>query len=237
MNVKDLMDKLIQDIDENKIQNQDGRIPNETSLMKMYEVTRYAIRKALSGLAEQGLVYQVQGKGTFTRVRNHNNSITLDQTSGFTEEARRLGKEAKTIYAKLSTVTVAEANFLPKDSDLQDEEELYFVERLIHLDDNPFVLEYSYYRKKIIPYLNQEIIENSIYGYIRKAVQVNLGFADKFISCETSLEKEAKSLGLEAGDPVLILKDEAFLNTGEIFNFSKLYYHPSTQFFMLAKMN
>lgn len=237
MNVKELIVRLNQDIDTNKLQDENGRIPNEQSLMSLYNVTRYTLRIALNSLVEQGIIYQVQGKGTFTRKRSHNNAITLDQTSGLTEEARRLGKELRTIYSKLSVVTVAEAEFLPKDTQLAEDEELYFVERLRYLDDDPFVLEYSYYRKKFIPYLNQEIIENSIYGYIKQALNVHLGFADKLISCESCLKKHAESLELEEGAPILVLNDEAYLHTGEIFNFSKLYYHPRTQFFMLAKMN
>ena len=237
MNAKKLVDILGADIAQYKIQDSNGRLPNEPSLMEYYGVTRYTLRIALNNLVEQGIIYQVQGKGTFVRKRFQNNSITLDQTSGFTEEARRLGKDLKTIYAKLSLIKASEAEFLPRDGQIDDNEELYFVERLRYLDDDPFVLENSYYRKKFIPYLNQEIIETSIYSYIKQALKINLGFADKLIFCEVCLQKQAKFLELNEGDPVLVLKDEAYLNTGEIFNFSKLYYHPRTQFFMLAKMD
>lgn len=236
MNVEKLSEKIKKDIKRNILQDETGRIFNEPSLIEKYKVTRYTLRKALNILVEQGIIYQVQGKGTFVRKRDNTNAITLDETSGFTEEARKLGKELKTIYAKLSTVKVDELMFLPKDDELSTDEEFYLVERLMYLDNEPFVLEYSYYRKIHIPYLNQEIIENSIYNYINKAVNVNPGFADKFIFCEACKKKEAKSLNLNEKDPVLVVRDEAFLNTGEIFNFSKLYYHPKTELFMIAKL-
>lgn len=237
MNSKELADQINQDIMNQILQDLDGRIPNEPTLIERYQVTRYTLRLALNQLVELGLIYQVQGKGTFTRKRTHKNAITLDQTSGLTEEAKRLGRELKTIYAKLSTVRSDEVVFLPEDTELSDDEELYLVERLRYLDDDPFVVEYSYYRKKYIPYLNQEIIDNSIYSYIKQAVNLNLGFADKLISCEACPKNQAKNLRLKENAPVLVLQDEAYLNTGDIFNFSKLYYHPDISFFMLAKMN
>ena len=237
MDAKSLEQTLLHDIEQENIQNQDGRLPSEPELMEHYGVTRYTLRSTFKSLVDQGLIYQVQGKGTYIRKRRHNNAITLDQTAGLTEEARRLGKELKTVYAKLVTIKAKDAIYLPAETDISDDEDLYYVERLRFLDEDPFVLEFSYYRKKFIPYLNQEIIDHSIYEYIKQALKVNLGFADKFISCEAAGENQAEALDLSLGSPILVLNDEAYLNSGEVFNFSKLYYHPNIQFFMLAKMD
>lgn len=237
MNTKQLTQRFLQDIENKIIQDENNRLPSEPELMKHYDVTRYTLRMTLSTLVDQGIVYQVQGNGTFVRNRAKNDFISLDQTSGLTEEARRLGKELKTIYAHLSTIQTKDALYLPDGLEFSDEEELYFVERLRYLGRTPFVLEYSYYRKKFVPYLNQEIVDHSIYEYIKQALKLNLGFADKFISCEACGSAESEALQLTPSSPVLVLKDEAYLNSGEVFNFSKLYYHPQTQFFMLAKMD
>lgn len=237
MKAKSLELQLLNDIKENIIQNCEGKLPSEPELMERYQVTRYMLRAAFATLVDQGYIYQVQGKGTFTRRKSQNNSIILDQTAGLTEEARRLGKELRTVYAKLDSIKAKDAMYLPDESSIPADEELYYVERLRYLDDEPFVLEYSYYRKKFIPYLNQEVIENSIYDYIKQALKIPFGFADKFIYCKTCEEAQAEALQLPINSPVLVLKDEAYLNSGEIFNFSQLYYHPNTQFFMLAKMS
>lgn len=237
MNTKVLEEILLEDINNKKIQNDEGKLPSEPELIEYYNVTRYTLRSAFKSLVEQGILYQVHGKGTYIRDKKRNDSIILDKTTGLTDEAKRLGKTLTTVYANLETIKAKDAIYLPEESDISNDEELFFVERLRYLDEEPFVLEYSYYRKKFIPYLNQEIIENSIYDYINQALNIHLGFADKFISCKTCNQEQAEALKLNEGNAMLVLKDEAYLNSGEVFNFSELYYHPDTQFFMLAKMS
>lgn len=41
-------------------------VPSEAELCQKYTVSRTTVRKALSDLAQEGLVYSIQGKGTFT---------------------------------------------------------------------------------------------------------------------------------------------------------------------------
>jgi GntR family transcriptional regulator len=44
---------------------QGGLLPSETSMMKTFQTTRATVRKAISQLANEGLVRQIQGKGTY----------------------------------------------------------------------------------------------------------------------------------------------------------------------------
>lgn len=238
MNAKELEEKLIADIYSGIFESAMGKLPSEPELIKQYGVTRYALRNALASLVAQGLVYQAQGKGTFIRQRQQNQYVTLNDTTGLTNAARHKGKKLTTISAKLSVVTGKEAHFYPTDTKIDPEEELYFVERLRYLEDQPFVMEYSYYRKKQVPYLDQEIIEGSIYSYLKENVGLNLGFSDKFIYCdECTQDSVAEVLQLTKGMPVLILEDEAYLAKGDLFNFSKLYYHyKQSKFFLLSKV-
>ncbi|PYI55567.1 GntR family transcriptional regulator [Paenibacillus flagellatus] len=43
----------------------DDQLPTEAALAEQFDVSRFTIKKALSALVEEGLVYRVQGKGTF----------------------------------------------------------------------------------------------------------------------------------------------------------------------------
>lgn len=62
------------------------RFPSETTLMKQYQTTRGTVRKAISELVMDGLVYQVQGKGTYVHVRPIQYSMW--NFSGFTDYLR-----------------------------------------------------------------------------------------------------------------------------------------------------
>jgi len=46
----------------------------------------------------------------------------------------------------------------------EDGEEVYFIKRLRKFEDKVYALERSYYRKKMVGYLNKEIAEHSIFS-------------------------------------------------------------------------
>ena len=99
---------------------------------------------------------------------------------------------------------------------------VYYVKRLRIIDGNTFSMEYSYYNKDIIPYLNEEIAKSSIYSYILDDLKLNIGFADKLIYADKMDEESAKYLGLAMDDPALVIDNTVFLNNGNIFEVSKV---------------
>ena len=113
--------------------------------------------------------------------------------------------------------------------------EIYNAIRLRHVDNNPFALEFSRYNKKLVPYLNKEIAESSIFNYIQDALKLNIGFADKIIESRKITEYEAELLELEKGDPAIIINDTVYLKSGEIFDCSSVVYNfKYAKFFDLA---
>ncbi len=47
------------------------RLPSENELVKKFQVSRQTIRQAFSDLANEGLIYKQQGKGTFSKYRKN----------------------------------------------------------------------------------------------------------------------------------------------------------------------
>ena len=83
-------------------------------------------------------------------------------------------------------------------------------------------MEYSYYNKDIIPYLNEDIAKSSIYSYILEDLKLNIGFADKVIYADKMDEETAEQLELDMSDPALVIENKVFLNNGDIFEVSKV---------------
>ncbi|MBU5581672.1 GntR family transcriptional regulator, partial [Enterococcus sp. S181_ASV_20] len=46
------------------------QIPSENQIMKSLEVSRGTVKKAVNMLVEEGLLYQIQGKGTYVTEDN-----------------------------------------------------------------------------------------------------------------------------------------------------------------------
>src|ERR1700756_4005616 len=63
-----------------------GRLPSESELAKRFGVNRHTVRRAMLGLAAQGLVSVEQGRGTF--VQPGAIDYTIGRRTRFTENLR-----------------------------------------------------------------------------------------------------------------------------------------------------
>lgn len=233
---EEFLEKLQVDILDHKI-DKDSRLPNEEQLQERYGVTRYSLRKAIADLVARGLLYQVQGSGIYLRKQPKGNIFSLDDTLGITLESKKANRKLETTVIHFAEIAFGELELKPQSIELPPNTSLYFVERLRIIDHKPFVVEYAYYLKDIVKYLNREIAEQSIYAYLQEVVGLKFGFADKRINAEKLTEEAASLLELNENDPTIVIRDQSYLTNGELFNFSTLCYHyEEAQFFMHASM-
>lgn len=95
--------KLKQDIIKGVYTN-GSMIPSETQLIKQYGVTRTTIRKAVSTLAQEGLVETIHGKGTVVSLRELDYNIW--NFGSFTEYLRMYNETPKSLVIESKIVTV-----------------------------------------------------------------------------------------------------------------------------------
>ncbi|WNS77977.1 GntR family transcriptional regulator [Domibacillus sp. DTU_2020_1001157_1_SI_ALB_TIR_016] len=217
---KEIADRLESDIREGKF-GQTKKLPTEDELIKQFEVSRNTIRKAILQLVNRGYIYQVQGSGMFLREESGTDYINLGSLRGLTKDLA-----SKTIETKIVALQVIEADEA-KAQQLRCEAgtKLYYIKRLRVVDDEPFSIEISYFKKDIVPYLNEEIAARSIYSYLIDDLKLNIGFADKVINCEKNDEVSAELLQVNPQDPALIVENTVCLTNGTIFEWSQSIFH------------
>ena len=136
---QDLIDKLLDQI---SAMEKGAKLPSERQLCEDYNVSRTTVRNALGFLVNSGVLYQIQGKGTFVRERSREN---LSNYYSFTEQTKRNGKIPKSI---VTSFKVRELN--DKERQVFDDpsiEEVIVFDRLRLADDMPMM-----YEKTVIPY-------------------------------------------------------------------------------------
>ena len=136
---QDLIDKLL---DQVSTMEKGAKLPSERQLCEDYNVSRTTVRNALGFLVNSGVLYQIQGKGTFVRERSREN---LSNYYSFTEQTKRNGKIPKSI---VTSFKVRELN--DKERQVFDDpsiEEVIVFDRLRLADDMPMM-----YEKTVIPY-------------------------------------------------------------------------------------
>jgi GntR family transcriptional regulator, transcriptional regulator of bglA len=223
--VADEIEKYIED---HGLQQGD-KLPVLESLMARFEVSKSTITKSLDLLERKGVIFQVRGSGIFVRRHKRKGYISLLSNQGFKRDLEEFQLTSEII--QLEAVKPTEEAALNLNMKL--DEDVYYVKRVRYIDGQPLCLEESFYNKSIVPYLNAEIVQDSIFDYIKDALGLKVGFSDLYLHIGKLTEEEARYLQLETGDPKLYAETIFHLTNGKPFDFSKVSYnYEQSQFFL-----
>ncbi|MEM1504586.1 GntR family transcriptional regulator [Domibacillus sp. 8LH] len=210
---------------------QGDKLPVLETLMAQFEVSKSTITKSLDLLERKGVVFQVRGSGIFVRRHKRKGYISLLSNQGFKKDLEDYKITSKVIELEVRTPTQEAAHNLNIGLD----EEVYYVKRVRYIQEQTLCLEESYYNKSIITYLNNEIVTESIFNYIKEGLGLKVGFSDVYLHVDKLNGEEAEYLGLKNGDPKLLVESVFHLTNGQPFNFSKVTYnYQQSQFFIQA---
>ena len=206
-------------------------LPREEELIEKYQVSRTTIRKAIAMLVNKGYVYQVQGSGIFIREASLQDYVSLENLKGLTRDF-----PDKKIESKLINLMVINADEdLAKQMKCDVGTDIYFLERLRYVNEEPFAVEYTYLNKNVIPYMSEEIAHRSIYSFIINDLKLSIGFADKIIYADKLDSESAQLLQLSENDPTLVIENTVFLTNGTVFEVSKVIHnYKNTKLLKLA---
>ncbi|WP_214749126.1 GntR family transcriptional regulator [Exiguobacterium sp. s189] len=200
---------------------QGDKLPVLEQMMSQYAVSKSTITKALELLERKGIIFQLRGSGIFVRRHNRPGYMSLFSTQGFKSN---LGDRILT--SDVLDVSVMKPDALVSENlgiDVTDD--VYRVERVRYVDGEVLCHEESYYVKAIVPYLNREIVADSIFDYVQSALGVTIGFSDMYLQVGRLTESEAVHLGLQENDPTLRIETIFHLSNGKPFDYSRITYH------------
>jgi GntR family transcriptional regulator, phosphonate transport system regulatory protein len=118
-----------------------GQLPSESELAKRFGVNRHTVRRAMLGLASQGLVSVEQGRGTF--VQPGAIDYTIGRRTRFTENLREQGHSAR--GEVLSSASVKAEPKVAKALGLRTGTLVYRIESLHAADGVPLTYACAWY--------------------------------------------------------------------------------------------
>ena len=220
--------KMIQNINSDDMKQGD-KLASIEELMQYYDVSKNTILKVLTELEKNGYIYQVRGSGNFVRKHRRKGYINIMEINGLKNNL-----EDFNLSTMMLDLKVVKPSFeVSANLDINSDEDVYYVKRLRSIEGRKFSVEESYYLKDIVPYLNQEIVEDSIFNYLVNDLKIKPGFTDQFLRVSKLNETDAQLLNLSSGDPTIFLESIFYLDNGRPFDYSKVLYHyEETQFFI-----
>lgn len=185
-------------------------LPSERELSDTYKISRMTVRQAIINLVNKGYLYRLKGKGTF--VSEMKLEQDLRRLTSFTEDMTLRGLNPG---SKLLKFTIIEpSSDIKSKLHLDVNEQVFQIQRIRLANDQPIALETTYIPEKLVPDLNEEILNTSIYQYIEKTLQFSIGHATQIIESSKANDLEIFHLQLEQGDPVLLIERQTFLENG-----------------------
>lgn len=198
-----------------------SRLPSENELVARYGVSRNTARQAINALIAQGLVYRLQGRGTFVAQKRLRYGVA--GLTSFSEEMRKRGMQARSqILRQIREEPPAKVAHLLQ---LLPSEEVFMIERLRLANDEPMALNISYVPVGMCPDLDQQDLENgSLYDLFEQHYGFRLGYAEQVLKPATATEYEAEILHTGVGYPLLVAEGVTYLENQVPVEVTRLMY-------------
>ncbi|MBV7505564.1 GntR family transcriptional regulator [Bacillus sp. sid0103] len=202
-----LMERLKDSI-EKGLWTHGDKIPSENQLMDQFGVSRNTAKKAIEELVQEGILYRIQGKGTF--VAKPKLQQSLMGFYSFSKVLKEKGMNPKDIILKIEeakpTTKIREALQLGED------EKVIEMKRLRCANNEPYILESSFIPKNLISNIEQlkKVGEVSLYDLFTQEFNIVVTRAKEAFEPVLIRSEESKYLQTEEGLPALLLERTAY---------------------------
>lgn len=191
----------------NDVYHVGARVPTETELSRLYDVSRVTIRKAIEMLVEEGLLAKRQGKGTFVQ-ESHRALMVLDDRrtalNGFSASCRQNGLEPGSTLLRREVVDVPPAarEFFGENA------RLIAIDRVCTADETPIMIDHCLFAREGHEFLETAELENaSLFDLIRNATgQYPHRDSAQMLSIQLADEQAAHTLSVPVGEPLFSLE-------------------------------
>lgn len=205
-------------------------LPSERQLAAELGVSRITVRKAIEGLAEDGILERRQGSGNFvgTPTRVDKNFAKL---TSFSEDMRARGSTPHSEWLKRAegTVTPEEAMKLA----LSPGTLVYRFHRLRFADEAPMSIEYATVVAAALPSL--DVVKDSLYDALERAGNRPVRALQR-LSALLLNEEQARLLDARERDAGLMVERLGYLRDGRAVELSHSIYRGDTYDFV-AELN
>ena len=206
---------LRQAIKDNKLAS-GSALPPERDIAKDLGVSRITVRKALDALAEEGLVRRRHGAGTFVATRVEKSFSML---TSFSEDMASRGLSVRSDWLRkaVGAVTPDESMVLG----LSPGSAVLRFHRIRYADDVPMALEYSSVPAQYLP--SEDAVSDSLYSALEATGSRPVRALQRLRAVSFN-EEQAELLGIEPGEPGLLIERRGFLEDGQAVEYTQSYY-------------
>lgn len=192
-----------------KVWKFDELIPSENELAALYSVSVGTVKKALSVLVEEGILYRRQGRGTYVARPDFKNSFIRFFRYGLKSGGENQLPTSKVINAAVIRPTKRVKEILR----LTGQEKVIDIQRIRYLDKVPLMVEHIYLPQRVFPGFDHiDISQQLLYPIYDKKYNTPIVWADEYLWPSIVDSEAAGHLEIQPGDPVICIERIAYTN-------------------------
>ncbi|MEO6942006.1 MAG: GntR family transcriptional regulator [Terrimesophilobacter sp.] len=201
------------------------RLKSEPELAVELGVSRGTLRRALSTLLDEGLLKQIQGRGTFV-------TETLLEPA-VAQKLSTLSEDFASQGIRLDTVVVESGLVDPPDYvgallRVPHGEQVLRLIRVRSTGELPIALLHNYVRIDLAPGIeNVDFTRTSLFSALENVYQLKIGTARRTFSAQAATPDVARSIDVAELSPVQYLEQLTFLANGEPVEYSDVWINSS----------
>jgi DNA-binding GntR family transcriptional regulator len=184
---------------------------SDARLSQQFGVSRITVRRAVDELVDAGVLYRLQGIGTFVRQKKLKEKLTLNS---FLDAWRHKAGPVQVSVAAFERISadrgLAERLAVPAGS------ELVYIRRLRFEKETLVAIDDRYLRAGCCKRLTaQDIKTSSLVDYLRNREGIGLDRGEMEIEARRASAPQARSLGIRRGEPILLRRATFLTRKGD----------------------
>ena len=208
---RDLKEKI-----DTRVYKRNTELPSENELVKEYGYSKDTIRKALSMLELDGYIQKIKGKNSMVLENGRfKNSLSNLRTSKELNKIENI--DIATNLVELDVVSGIKE--IMDIFEVSEDVSFYKVSRIRILDGEALEYETTYFDRRIVPFLDKKIAENSTYDYLEKKLHLKISHSRREIKFRYATEDEQKYMDLKDFNAVIVIESHTYLSNGTLFQY------------------
>lgn len=211
--------------------NPSQKLPKEYELCEQYGASRTTIREAMEALEYKGLIVKRRGSGSYVKNINEQEEVQKgflksSQFNGFSKD-----KSGKRVISKvLEFAVINPPEEVAAQLKIPSKSFVYYICRVRIIDDEPYVVEYTYMPINVISDVTEDVVASSIYAHIEDTLHLKIRSCHRIARALFATEDEKKWLNIKENEACIFeVEQVAYLDDGRIFEYSKSH-HRSDKF-------
>ncbi|MFC6295473.1 UTRA domain-containing protein [Lactiplantibacillus daoliensis] len=204
------------------------RLPIEDDLITEFSSSRYAVRKAIKKLSEEGLVYSVKGRGVVLlehTPQTQQFNLNLGELSGIHTASPDAPFDYQTDLVSFEQIIVDQA--LSQQTAFEVGIPVYALKRVRKINGTRAVIDINYFNAQLIPGITPKIAHDSIYNYIQKTLKVKIAVVKRMLRVDSAQSVDTENLALGKNNCVGNMISIAFNDSGRQFEYTESHFIPN----------